>query len=175
MKTKKTLSISLFILLFCLFLSPMSKAVVSPITTPEVVLKTDKNLKELSADDILHLERAEVEEKLGRKLKWKERQVLKLTQRRLKKLNKKASKQNLEEAKMNGLAIAGFVCSIVGLLFSLWFVLAILGIIFSAIALKKIKKTGQGGRGLAVAGLVIGIVSFLIGASIWAFTFWFFF
>jgi hypothetical protein len=36
-------------------------------------------------------------------------------------------------------------------------VFAPLGIIFSAIALGQIKKTGQRGYGLAIAGLVIGI------------------
>lgn len=52
-----------------------------------------------------------------------------------------------------GFAIAGFVCS---------FFIAALGIIFSAIALSRLKP-GQKGRGLAVAGLVIGIVSAFLG------------
>jgi hypothetical protein len=54
------------------------------------------------------------------------------------------------KASNNGFAIAGFVCSLVGL-FVLW-PLCVLGIIFSAIGLKSDR------RGLAIAGLIIGIV-----------------
>jgi hypothetical protein len=54
-----------------------------------------------------------------------------------------------EEKGMNAMAIAGFVCSLV---------LPPLGIIFSAIALSQLKKSGGQGKGLATAGLVIGIV-----------------
>ena len=46
----------------------------------------------------------------------------------------------------NGLAIASFLCS---------FFIFPLGIIFGHIALSQIKKTRQGGQGLAVAGLII--------------------
>lgn len=49
----------------------------------------------------------------------------------------------------NGFAIAGFVLS---------FFVAILGLIFSAIALKQIGDRGEGGKGLAIAGLVLSIV-----------------
>jgi len=55
--------------------------------------------------------------------------------------------------KMNGMAIAGFVCS---------FFIPLLGIIFSAIALGQIKRKGGRGHGLAVAGLVISIVTILL-------------
>src|SRR3954466_15680134 len=46
----------------------------------------------------------------------------------------------------NGMAIASLICA---------FVFAPLGIIFGHISLSQIKKTGEEGRGLAVAGLVI--------------------
>lgn len=53
----------------------------------------------------------------------------------------------------NGLAIAGFVLSIVGCGFPI-------GLILSAIALGQFKKDpNQKGKGLAIAGLVIGIIS----------------
>jgi hypothetical protein len=54
-------------------------------------------------------------------------------------------------APTNGLAVAGFVCSIVG--FFVFGVLAVVGLILSAVALGRPQ-----GRGMAVAGLVIGIV-----------------
>ncbi len=173
MEMKNLIPVSLFTLLFCLLLNPAAQAVVSPVGALEAPVKTNKELKDLSAEDILQLDRAELEEKLGRKMKLKERMMLKITKRKMKKLSKKASNQRLEEAGTNGLAVAGFVCSIVGLLLSVWLLLAILGIVFSAIALSKIKRTGEGGRGLAMAGLIIGIVAVALGLSILALAFTF--
>jgi hypothetical protein len=48
------------------------------------------------------------------------------------------------------------------LFLSFGFISPILGSIFSVIALNQIKKTGQRGQGLAIAGLVISIAFFLI-------------
>lgn len=55
--------------------------------------------------------------------------------------------------KTNGMAIAGFVLS---------FFCGLLGLIFSAVALSQISKSGEGGKGLAIAGLVLSILSFLV-------------
>lgn len=54
-------------------------------------------------------------------------------------------------ARMNVLAIVSLVTSILG--FSL------VGIVTGHIGLSQIKKTGEDGRGLAIAGLVIGYLS----------------
>jgi len=51
----------------------------------------------------------------------------------------------------NGLAIAGFVISLVPYL---WW----LGAILSGVALSQIRRSGEQGRGLALAGLIIGCV-----------------
>lgn len=51
--------------------------------------------------------------------------------------------------KTNSMAIAALVCSLV---------LAPLGIVFGHIALSQMKRTGEDGRGLAIAGLVIGYI-----------------
>ena len=56
-------------------------------------------------------------------------------------------------------AIVGFVCS---------FFIPLLGIIFSVIALGQIKRTGERGRGLALAGLIISIVTMLFVISLLA-------
>jgi hypothetical protein len=56
----------------------------------------------------------------------------------------------------NGFAIAGFVCA---------FLCSILGIIFSAIALNQIGKSGQRGKSLATWGLGLSIV-FLVVAIV---------
>jgi len=51
--------------------------------------------------------------------------------------------------------------AILGLVFA--FVFSPLGIVFSAIGLKQIKQRREGGRGLALAGLIISIISVVLG------------
>jgi hypothetical protein len=55
----------------------------------------------------------------------------------------------------NGLAIASLVCACAGFVF---FVPAVLGVIFGFIARSKIRQSGgtQGGDGLALAGILVG-------------------
>ncbi|MCV7409775.1 DUF4190 domain-containing protein [Mycobacterium florentinum] len=60
----------------------------------------------------------------------------------------------------NGMAIASLVCSLLGWLCGIG---PILGIIFGILALGKIKQTGEGGRGLAIAGIAIGAVLIVFG------------
>jgi hypothetical protein len=60
----------------------------------------------------------------------------------------------------NGLAIAGLVCGIIGLvIFN--FILGPLAIIFGGVGLRKANQ-GAGHRGMAWAGLVLGIIDVLI-------------
>ncbi len=71
------------------------------------------------------------------------------------------------EDRTNTLAIVSFVSS---------FVISIVGIVTGHMALRQIRRSGEGGRGLAIAGLVIGYVfvgltvlfvgSVLVGASL---------
>ncbi|HVT20436.1 MAG TPA: DUF4190 domain-containing protein [Mycobacteriales bacterium] len=63
-------------------------------------------------------------------------------------------------ADTNGFAIASLVCSLVGVL--LLVVGPALGIVFGAIGLRQIPRLGQRGRGLAVAGIVIGAIVLLL-------------
>lgn len=55
----------------------------------------------------------------------------------------------------NGFAIASLVCSLAGFA---WGVTAILGVVFGHLARSQIRQTGQGGDGLALAGLIIGYI-----------------
>jgi len=66
-------------------------------------------------------------------------------------------------AQTSGMAVTSFVLSLVGILF-LGAVLGVLAVIFGALALNAIAKDPQlKGKGLAIAGLVIGIVE----AAVW--------
>lgn len=61
-------------------------------------------------------------------------------------------------AKWNVLSIVSLVTSIVGL--------SLVGIITGHISLSQIKKTGEQGNVLAIIGLVLGYLGFVIGAII---------
>ena len=53
----------------------------------------------------------------------------------------------------NGLCIGGFICSLLGL--------GLIGLILSAIGVKKAKQNGQGGKGLGIAGIIIGVLNLI--------------
>ena len=59
----------------------------------------------------------------------------------------------------NPLAIFSLVASVVGLLCGIG---SIIGIVLGAIAINQIKRSGQAGYGLAVAGVVVGVASLAI-------------
>lgn len=65
-----------------------------------------------------------------------------------------ASNAPVAAQKTNVLAIVSLVSS---------FFISILGIILGFVALSQIKKTGESGRGLAIAGIIIGFAAFVIG------------
>ena len=60
---------------------------------------------------------------------------------------------------VNRMAIASLLCSAVG-----WLCIVgpILGMVFGFLALNQIKQTGHRGRGLAIAGIVIGAILFTL-------------
>ncbi|MFH1400594.1 MAG: DUF4190 domain-containing protein [Nanoarchaeota archaeon] len=62
--------------------------------------------------------------------------------------------QSSQGVKTNTLAIVGFILS---------FVFAFAGLIISIIAYNQIKKSGEDGRGLALAGIIIGAVFSVLG------------
>lgn len=86
----------------------------------------------------------------------------------------------MEQNSNKGMSIAALVCGIVGcvgmfmsahpVIAVITLVVAILGIVFGAKGMKASKVTGEG-KGLAVAGLVLGIIGTVfaaIGVICWA-------
>ncbi|MDQ1113541.1 putative membrane protein [Microbacterium testaceum] len=75
-------------------------------------------------------------------------------------------------ARTNVLAIVSLVASLVGFVLILPVVGSIAGVIMGHISLKQIKERGERGRGMALAGVIIGYVTllfvilFIIGISI---------
>jgi hypothetical protein len=61
--------------------------------------------------------------------------------------------------KTNGMAIASLVLSLLGC--------SLLGIIFGGLAISQINKGQGSGKGLAIAGLVIGIVALIATILFW--------
>ncbi|MEA9984519.1 MULTISPECIES: DUF4190 domain-containing protein [Subtercola] len=58
--------------------------------------------------------------------------------------------------KTNILAIVGLVLSIIGF--------TVIGIILGFVGLNQIKKTGESGRGIAIAAIIVGFAELIIGA-----------
>lgn len=63
----------------------------------------------------------------------------------------------VEKPKTNKNAISSLACSIISLFIFWW--LALVGISTGALALREIKQNGGKGKGLAIAGIIIGIIS----------------
>jgi len=75
--------------------------------------------------------------------------------------------QTLHTGSQNPLAVTGIVCSSLGLLCCGCMPLGVLGVVFSIVALSQIKQhPEQGGKQLAIAGIIIGAVSLIESAII---------
>lgn len=62
-------------------------------------------------------------------------------------------------AKTNAMAIVSLVTSILGI--------SLVGVITGHIAMSQIKKTGEQGNGLAVAGLILGYIGTVAWVLLW--------
>lgn len=70
-----------------------------------------------------------------------------------------------QQPSTSGMAIASLVCSLAGLL--ICGVPAVLGVIFGFVGLSQTKNGARNGRGLAIAGLVVGIIAVLLWGALW--------
>jgi hypothetical protein len=64
----------------------------------------------------------------------------------------------------NGFAVASLICSILG--FCVVFLGGLLGILFGILGLRKASQPNTGGRGMAIAGILVGIITLLTSAGI---------
>jgi hypothetical protein len=75
--------------------------------------------------------------------------------------------------KTNGLSVASLVLSLVGVIPCFWGlqVPGLLGVIFGLIGRRQIARSNgtQKGKGLATAGLVIGVILLAVFAALWAY------
>ena len=74
---------------------------------------------------------------------------------------------NVQQApRTSGLAITSMICGILGLIIPyLGFILAIIAIVFGSIAIHQTgSQPNLGGRGMAIAGLVLGILAIALWA-----------
>lgn len=71
--------------------------------------------------------------------------------------------QPMQSQKTNGFAIASFVCSLL--------CISLLGIIFGHVGLSQINRNREGGRGLAVAGLILGYIGLVVTIAVYVLVF----
>lgn len=72
------------------------------------------------------------------------------------------------ETRVNTYAVAGFVTACVGLFANLLGVVPLISLILSVIGLRQIKETGEGGRTLAICGIIISVLGLIIIISLFA-------
>lgn len=135
------------LILTLLFVSGFTTSAEAAVATPPVAVQETI------------ITRADMEAKLGRKLNFRERIAVKIMAGKQKKQARKARRGG--DGYGNGFAIAGFVFGILSLL-GLSIIAGIPAIVFSAIGLGKANREGRPHRGLAIAGLVCGILSFVL-------------
>lgn len=79
-------------------------------------------------------------------------------------------------APTNGMAITSMVLGILGCIGLIWLISPILALVFGYIAKGQIDRSEgrQEGRGMAIAGIVLGWVGIVIGLAMIAWMWWFF-
>ncbi len=134
------------LLFFCVLLCTTS-TVDAAFFSPPVEAQQVKQFQEL--------ERANVEQKLGRKLTFKERLGLSIVRGKAKRQARRGAKIAAGGSPVDGYAVASLVCGILGL-FTLF--TAIPALVLGIISLGRFKRDPQyrSGKGMAIAGVVLG-------------------
>lgn len=69
----------------------------------------------------------------------------------------------------SGMAIASLVCGILGLVTCCAIAPSALAVVFGGLSLSAIRRGEAGGRGLAITGVVLGVIGLLVGVLFWIF------
>lgn len=79
---------------------------------------------------------------------------------------KTAVVKKIENEKLSGLAVAGMILGIIGIASWTWIGLtcAVVGLVLSTVAMRKIRKSGGKlrGRGMAITGIIASLVGFVV-------------
>ena len=67
----------------------------------------------------------------------------------------------------NGMAIVSLILGCLGILSCGFFIFSLGAVIFGHVAQSQIRRTGEQGNGMAVAGLVMGYITILLGLIYW--------
>ena len=161
-------------LFFCLITVFSFPLLLQAVNVPVKTISKKEATANLSSKDILTLDRKEIEEKIGKKLKLHEKIALKILKKKL----KKQAKKNSDQTQNSTLPIIGFSSALGSILFGLFgiispylfivaLILALLAVIFSSIAIRNIKRnvTSNKGKGLAISGLIIGLIILGLGLA----------
>jgi len=70
---------------------------------------------------------------------------------------------NMYQQKTNGIALAGFITAMVSLILNFWGIVGIVATVLSGVGISKTGPGKEKGRGLAIAGLIVGIFSIVWG------------
>ena len=138
-----------------------------------------RSVFELSTESLMKKNKVGLETELGRKLTFQEKISLTVVKKKMRKNKNFSGTQVYGEVKTDPFAIGGFVTGVVGLLliipsiFFAWFavpaiICSILGIVLSSVGLHRLKgvSLNQKGKGLAIVGLITGIMGFLFWSYI---------
>lgn len=75
--------------------------------------------------------------------------------------------QDVAPAKTNGLAVAALVLGIVGIPLMMTVLPGLLALVFGILGVQQTSSRGQAGKGMAIAGIVLGAIAVGISAFFW--------
>lgn len=137
-------------------------AVATPSTIAKEKVKKESVFKQISAEEIFTMPKKDIEAKIGRKLKFKEKLGLRIVRKAMKRTKKKTAKTYSNENLLGILSLSFGVAGILALGGGLYGYLAALILGIAALTLGIISvRQGEPKRGLAIVGIVLGIIGIL--------------
>lgn len=77
--------------------------------------------------------------------------------------------QEVTKPKLNIMALVGFILGCVSFLINFWGIVGIVALVFSIVGLIQINNTNEKGKGLAIAGTILGGIGVIYGFFILVF------